>query len=151
MSTEQKPDAAPAFQATPGAPCWLQIPAYDVSRAVAFYQAVLDFAIRPSAGEARPMKNFHFPGTPLAGALSGGIVQRGPAEMEAGQPPAPEKGMGTIYFYVEDLEGTLAKVEKAGGKPLGSGTESGGGRHADFVDTEGNVHGVYTMSPAPEK
>ena len=140
-------DAAPSFQTYPGAPCWLQIPAYDLARATAFYQAVLGFTIRPgdSAIEPHPMNHFSFPGTPFSSALGGGIMERSPEEIQAGPPPPSGTEKGIIYFYVDDLEGALAKVEKAGGQRLSRGGEGTGGQHVDFRDTEGNVHGLFSM------
>ena len=152
MSTEASPAE---FKMAAGQPCWIHIPAYDVARATKFYQEALSFHTRAgdASGSMAPedITHFDFPGTPFASSLSGGIMARSKEERAAGQPSLPEKGKGVLYFYVDDLEGTMAKIEKAGGKDMTGREGGGGGWHADFRDTEGNFHGLYTMTPPPKK
>ena len=52
------------------------------------------------------------------------------------------KGMLTVYVETEDLVGTLAKVEKAGGKTIMPPTQAGPVELALFADPEGNVIGL---------
>ncbi len=49
------------------------------------------------------------------------------------------------WFFVDDVEETLKKVEKYGGKRLGEVIEEGKstGMMSHFEDSEGNVLGVY--------
>lgn len=134
------------WKGIPGHPCWIQIPAVDLKRAANFYKSVLGLNMRteePQADGDIKMFHFTFPGGSLETCLSGGVVPRDKA-----WPQPLETGPATVYFYVEDLEGTMEMVEKAGGKALT--TRNGAGETgwcADFRDTEGNIHGVYTLTP----
>ena len=134
------------FKATANQPCWIQIAAFDVKRAAAFYKTVLAFDLaseEPKIENGSELLHFGFPGGPMEKCLGGGIVAR-----EKGWPEPPPTGPATVYFYVEDLEGTMEAVEKAGGKALKTRTGCGtSGYHADFKDTEGNIHGLYTSNP----
>ena len=57
--------------------------------------------------------------------------------------------MGTVptqYYFVDDLDDALGKVEELGGKVLeGRKQESDFGDQAIVQDTEGNVVGLYAM------
>jgi predicted enzyme related to lactoylglutathione lyase len=48
----------------------------------------------------------------------------------------------TVYVQVSDLEATLTRAEKLGGKTIVPPTESGTKRWAQFEDPEGNVVGL---------
>jgi predicted enzyme related to lactoylglutathione lyase len=48
----------------------------------------------------------------------------------------------TFYLETEDLKGTLAKVEKLGGKTVMPPTKAGPVELAMFADPEGNVIGL---------
>jgi predicted enzyme related to lactoylglutathione lyase len=52
------------------------------------------------------------------------------------------RGMLTVYVETEDLKGTLAKIEKAGGKTVMAPTQAGPVELALFADPEGNVVGL---------
>ena len=52
------------------------------------------------------------------------------------------KGMLTVYVETDDLKGTLAKVEKAGGRTIMPPTQAGPVELALFTDPEGNVVGL---------
>ena len=52
------------------------------------------------------------------------------------------KGMLTVYIESEDLKGTLAKVEQAGGRTIAPPMSAGPVEIALFSDPEGNVIGL---------
>ena len=57
-------------------------------------------------------------------------------------------GTVTIYIDSDDIDATLAKVEKLGGKTLTTKTEIPGiGWFGLFKDLSGNTIGVYTQLP----
>lgn len=67
------------------------------------------------------------------GAINGGLFQR-PEDA-----PHP-----TIYVAVESVDGTIRKVEAAGGKVVTPRTPIPGmGAYARIADTEGNVIGLF--------
>jgi predicted enzyme related to lactoylglutathione lyase len=58
---------------------------------------------------------------------------------------AAERGAGWITFYIEvdDLEGTMTRIEEAGGKALAGPMQvPGGPRLAIFADPEGHTVGL---------
>jgi predicted enzyme related to lactoylglutathione lyase len=57
-------------------------------------------------------------------------------------------GLVTVYVGTDDIAGTLAKVEKLGGKTYVPKTEIPGmGWFAIFSDPSGNKIGLYTELP----
>ena len=52
------------------------------------------------------------------------------------------KGMLTVYIESDDIKGTLAKVEKLGGRTVMPATQAGPVEIALFADPEGNVVGL---------
>jgi len=56
--------------------------------------------------------------------------------------PAAGEGEAEPYIETEDLKGTLAKVEKLGGKTVMPPTKAGPVELAMFADPEGNVIGL---------
>ena len=52
------------------------------------------------------------------------------------------KSLVTFYIETEDLKGTLAKVEKAGGRTVMPPMQAGPVELAMFADPEGNVIGL---------
>lgn len=137
-------------------PTWLQIPAFSITRAVAFYEKALDFHFRPQTGDKdnaegeHTVAHFSFPDGPFERILTGGIVKI-PAKLQEGLKQNSPFGLSVIYFMTDDMENTLKRVEEAGGtvlkhrwQPIGL-TESW---CADFRDTEGNFHGLYTGKAA---
>ena len=113
---------------------WFEIPARDMDRATRFWETVL----------ARPLKREVFGGVPhaiFAGAndtiVSGALVNDGKRQ---------PWGQGTLVYLDagRDLEGCIARVERAGGKVAVPRTEIGEhGAFAVVIDTEGNAVGLH--------
>jgi len=112
-----------------------EIPATEISRAIAFYQAILDIKI----------ENMDFPEIrmglfPYEGQIVTGVIIKG----EGYQPSA--NGV-TIYLNGGDnLQVILDKVEKNGGKIFVSKTlhADESGYFALFFDSEGNKIGLHS-------
>lgn len=66
---------------------------------------------------------------------------------------ASQDGRSWVTFYVEstDLAGSLAKVERSGGRTVMPPTNAGTVSFALFADPEGNVVGLASMPEAPRK
>ena len=114
---------------------WVEIPAADFERAVSFYNTVLDM----------PLRADDFMGIPhgflddAKGESSGAVIPNSNADLYAGGP--------LIYLRVADLDGTLAKVEDAGGAILLPKTSIGPqGVIAAIRDSEGNRVGLHAMA-----
>ena len=66
---------------------------------------------------------------------------------------ASQDGRSWVTFYVEssDLAGSLAKVERAGGRTIMPPQSAGPVSFALFADPEGNVVGLASMPEPPQK
>jgi len=112
-----------------------EIPATDISRAVKFYQAILDIKIEIMDMEGMQMGLLPFEGQNVIGTIMKG----------EGFIPSPN-GV-TIYLNGGDnLQVILDKVENNGGKILVPKTLHGdeSGYFAIFLDTEGNRIGLHS-------
>lgn len=69
--------------------------------------------------------------------LNGGFYR---AELASRQ----EQGAALLVFYSRDLEGTLAKVEEAGGRIARAIFSFPGGRRFHFLDPNGNEFAVWS-------
>ena len=116
---------------------FFEIPAADFSRAVAFYEGVLNVKLEIcDCGGQERMAFF-----PCAeNEKYGGAVSQA-----SGFRPGPDGTL--IHLRVEDLDKALAEVEKHGGKILLPPTQiqsPDGGRFALFLDSEGNRLGLHS-------
>ena len=105
---------------------YFEIVAQDASRLHRFYAATFDWKL-----EAGPMPNYVSITTGGASALRGGIRQEDGAQ--------PERVM---YVRVANLEETLERVTKAGGKVLIPPMSVTGVTFALFSDPDGNTMGI---------
>lgn len=117
---------------------YFEIPADDVARAREFYQSVLGWKIEPTRGPLEPeaiaAMQYHDIDTGDAGEeglTMGGLYRRQTSELI------------TDHVAVDDIDGVLAKVEKAGGRILMPKMKiTGVGLNAIIQDTEGNSIGL---------
>lgn len=112
-----------------------EIPATEFSRAVEFYQAILNLNIEKMEMQGTKMGIF-----PYEGQMVTGVIIKG----EGYQPSA--NGI-TIYLNGGDnLQTILDKIEKNGGKIMVPKTLLGdeSGYFALFLDTEGNRIGLHS-------
>ena len=114
-----------------------EIPATDISRAIDFYQAILDIKI-----EKMDMPEMQMGILPYDGQMVTGVIIK--AE---GYKPSVD-GV-TIYLNGGDnLQVILDKVEKSGGKILVPKTlhADESGYFATFIDSEGNKIGLHSQN-----
>ena len=112
-----------------------EIPATEISRAVDFYQAILDIKIEKMDFSGMQMGLF-----PSEEQMTFGVIMQG----EDSEPSA--KGV-TIYLNGGDnLQFILNKVEQNGGKIIVPKTPHAdeSGFFAIFIDTEGNRMGLHS-------
>lgn len=121
-----------------------EIPFDDGDRARAFYQSTFGWSITamPEMGytmvSTGPTTEQGPPAEP--GYIGGGMMQRS----EPSQGPI-------ITVDVEDIDATLATIEKLGGKTVRPRQEVGQmGFTAYFSDPEGNLMGLWQNAPMPE-
>ncbi len=119
---------------------WFEIPVRDLDRATRFWEAVL----------ARPLTRTELGGVPHAVFPSSGeATVSGALVRDAKRHPW---GQGTLVYLDagEDLDGCVARTQKAGGKIAVSKTDIG--EHGEFVvvvDTEGNAVGLHSPRRQP--
>jgi uncharacterized protein len=113
---------------TAGKICYLEIPTTDVEISANFYAKIFGWKIRLRGDGARAFDD-------SVGAVSGTWV--------LGRPPSRDPGMLT-YVMVDNIDGTLDEVSKAGGQVVTRKTALGPGQaFATFRDPMGNVVGLY--------
>jgi len=108
------------------------IPAEDINRAKTFYEKLFDWKIEAVPG---PMEYFNISTKDDKGneAVGGGMGQRGQPDQKI-----------TNYIGVDSIDEHVKKVEELGGKIIMPKTTIPGfGYLATFLDTEGNVLGLW--------
>ncbi|WP_305983384.1 VOC family protein [Roseivirga thermotolerans] len=115
----------------------VEIPATDISRAVKFYQSILDIQIESIEMQGTEMGIF-----PADGQSASVVITKG----EGYEPSAT--GVLVYLNGGEDLEPVLKKIEKSGGQILLAKTliDEENGYFALFLDTEGNKMGLHSMN-----
>lgn len=114
-----------------------EIPATDVSRAIAFYKAILDINIEFYDMGAMQMGVFPYQNQMVTGL----IIQ--------GEGYTPAANGITIYLNAGDnLQPILDKVTQNGGQIIIPKTEhgDGSGYFAIFLDSEGNKMGLHSLN-----
>ncbi|MEL6535455.1 MAG: VOC family protein [Bacteroidota bacterium] len=112
-----------------------EIPATDLSRAISFYQAVLDIKIEQLEFPGMAMGLFPYEGQMVTGIIS------------QGEDFVPSANGVTLYLNAGDnLQVALDKVEPNGGKILVPKTPHAdeSGFFALFLDSEGNKMGLHS-------
>jgi len=115
---------------------WFEIPTKDINRAKSFYEKV--FGVKLDLQNMDNLKMAWFPMEDDAPGSTGSLVQADAYK------PSYEGTL--VYFSVEDIDGTLTKVEKNGGKILNKKMSIGEyGFVGHFEDTEGNRVALHSM------
>ena len=108
---------------------WFEIPVNDMDRGKKFYETVLGIQLYPLA--LGPLTMSLFSMARGAEGASGALVKA--------QTYVPSHSGSMVYFSVDDIEATLARVEKNGGKIIRTKTSIGEfGFVGHFEDCEGN-------------
>jgi predicted enzyme related to lactoylglutathione lyase len=107
--------------------CYIEIPAIDIPKSVAFYQSVFDWKTRQRGDGAIAFDD-------SVGQVSGTWVK--------GRPPSETPGL-LIYIMVDDINKTIEAIRAHGGEivqPVGVDAPE---ITARFRDPGGNVLGLY--------
>ena len=108
------------------------IPAEDINRAKNFYEKLFDWKIEKVPG---PMEYYNISTKDEKGnqSLGGGMGERGQPDQKI-----------TNFIGVDSIDEYIKKVEELGGKILMPKTTIPGfGYLATFLDTEGNILGLW--------
>ena len=106
---------------------YVEFPAKDLSATKAFFQSAFGWSLVDYGPEYAAFSDE---------GLDGGFFQSDLAS-------STEKGAALIVFYSNQLEATLAKVEKAGGSILRPIYSFPGGRRFHFTEPSGNEFAVW--------
>jgi uncharacterized protein len=106
---------------------YVEFPAKDLAGTKAFFESVFGWSFTDYGPEYTAFENQ---------GLDGGFFQSDLAS-------STEKGAALIVFYSNQLEATLAKVEKAGGAILRPIYSFPGGRRFHFTEPSGNEFAVW--------
>ena len=115
---------------------WFEIPATDLDRATKFYETIMDKKL--TYLEMGPSKMAMFPMEQGAPNATGALIQQ--------EGYVPSQTGSVVYFSVDDIEGTLAKINELGGSTLTPKMDIGeNGFIAQFADCEGNRVALHSM------
>ena len=106
---------------------YVELPAKDLAGTKAFFESVFGWSFVDYGPEYTAFENQ---------GLDGGFFKSDLAS-------STEKGAALIVFYSNQLEATLAKVEKAGGSILRPIFSFPGGRRFHFTEPSGNEFAVW--------
>jgi hypothetical protein len=106
---------------------YVELPAKDLAGTKAFFESVFGWSFVDYGPEYTAFENQ---------GLDGGFFQSDLAS-------STENGAALIVFYSNQLEATLAKVEKAGGSILRPIYSFPGGRRFHFTEPSGNEFAVW--------
>jgi uncharacterized protein len=130
-----KPEGTGDYKDTAGAFCWNELAAHDPVKAVAFYSQL---GFTEEKMEMPGMGTYHVLNSDGKGRA--GV-------MKTPMPDAPQAWMP--YVQVKDVDATVAKATKLGGKVhVPPNDVQGVGRLAIFTDPQGGWLGV--LAPAPQ-
>ena len=115
---------------------WFEIPVNDLQRAKNFYEQV--FGVTLSVQEMGALKMAWFPMAQGGAGAAGALVKA--------ESYVPSHAGTMVYFTVSDIDATLQRVEKNGGKLLRSKMSIGQhGYVGHFEDCEGNRIALHSM------
>ena len=107
---------------------YVELPAKDLPATKAFFQSVFGWSFVDYGPDYTAFSDQ---------GLDGGFFQSDLAS-------SSEKGAALIVFYSDQLEATLAKVEKAGGSIVRPIFSFPGGRRFHFTEPSGNEFAVWS-------
>ena len=110
---------------------YLEMPALDVGRSAAFYEAVFGWSV-DRRGDGRA--SFEEPGGDLIGRW---VTCR---------PPASESGI-LLYIYVHGIDDIVQRIVKQGGEVVKPPYPEGDVWVATFRDPAGNLMGAWQFGP----
>jgi uncharacterized protein len=107
---------------------YVELPAKDLAATKAFFQSVFGWSFVDYGPEYISFSNQ---------GLDGGFFQ---SDLVS----SPQNGAALVIFYSNQLEATLAKVEKAGGSIVRPIFSFPGGRRFHFTEPSGNEFAVWS-------
>ncbi len=121
-----------------GLPCWVDLSTTDITAAEAFYRGLLDWTVATNQ-------------TPMGEYLIGSVGDREVGGMMAQSPEtAGSPSVWTTFFFVDDLDATLAEITSAGGNVLAPPFEIPDGARVSVVtDPSGAMFALISEGRQP--
>ncbi len=121
-----------------GLPCWVDLSTADISAAEAFYRRLFDWTVATNQ-------------TPMGEYLIGSVGDREVGGMMAQSPEtAGSPSVWTTFFFVDDIEATLAEITSAGGSVLAPPFEIPDGARVSVVsDPSGAMFALFSEGTVP--
>ncbi len=116
---------------------FFEIPAVDFTRAVTFYEIILDIKLTVMDCGNEKMAFFPNENGQCPGAVS----------WDSERTFLPSKDGALIHFHIENMEKTLSSIDNRGGKIIRPKTKieaENRGYFSLFIDSEGNRLGLYS-------
>ncbi len=108
---------------------WFEIPAHDLDKAKAFYEYVFRYEL--TLHEMGSLRMAWFPITDGTAGSTGTLIKS--------QAYTPSHAGTLVYFYVDDIESTIKRVQEKGGNVINLKMSFGEyGFVAHFEESEGN-------------
>lgn len=118
-----------------GAPCWFELHTRNYDEAVAFYPAIL-----PGLGLKREaFEGMNYSTVETSGKPWGGIFDA------SGFLPEDVTGYWQVYFQVDDVDETAARVQQLGGSLIDEVADTPFGRMARVIDPYGAAFVIITV------
>ena len=113
----------------PGAPSWNELASPDLDASSIFYAALFDWTVEPFEGSPEPYLTIK----------NGDVVNGGIRTLNSPGPPPH----WLVYFAVDDLDASLAKVSELGGATHAGPIDIGIARIAVVADPQGAMFALY--------
>jgi predicted enzyme related to lactoylglutathione lyase len=110
---------------------YLEIPAIDVEKSAAFYEAVFGWSVRRNNTQRASFDD-------ASGTLSGSLV--------TGRAPSREPGL-LPYIYVDGIDAVIERIAARGGEVVKAPYPEGDLWVATFRDPAGNLMGIWQAGP----
>jgi len=127
-----------------GSVCWIETPARDLEKLKTFYTTLFPTwkPMPPAPGNTEAEVSAFTFASPKG---LGGSINKMP---EDAGPHSQAVGSGsTVYYFVDSLEKTEARVHELGGKTVkGKTPQSTMGWFMNMTDPEGNIFGIYQIA-----
>jgi predicted enzyme related to lactoylglutathione lyase len=105
---------------------WYELAVDDTAKATAFFGSIFGWQSMPMEGQ-----DYHLVSNGMTGAIA---------------PKSADLTASRVYFSVDDLDATLAKIGELGGKPGEPAPVPGFGRIAHCEDDQGTTFSLFQQS-----
>jgi uncharacterized protein len=132
---QAKNNIGAALVNTPGALCWNELASPDLDASSKFYSSLFGWSVEPFEGSPQPYLT-----------IKNGDSNNGGIRQLASPGPPPH---WLVYFAVDDIDASLATVERLGGSKHAGPIDIGIAKIAVVADPQGAVFALYAGQLEP--